>query len=535
MDASSELGSRTDKVKKTLFTSNHDGGDDYDLVIVGGGLTGLTTGLLWLRCSDARRVLILEKNHYTGGYVTTFERKGYVFETVQVIGDVDPLLDYLDIHVPMRRFEDCYMRRRVVHADDADEYILPVGPDDVSEMLCERFPSQADGIRRFFAYAGSLYDQVRTLKAVPRLHEKLLTPLAAPKVVSCLSLTFADLLDRFGLDDPRLREVLETFSVFTGVPSGRSSSIQTVGAMITSMTSAQRPRGWFDELPLAMTRKFQQMGGQVRLRAKVERIAVEDGTVRGVRVKDDDAPIRAKRVVTTVDPIVAMTQLVGPEHLPTRYVRRLREIVMSVSSLNVALGLDDDIDLGSLGLDNPYNLLSTGGDTGERLFRGFLAGDNAFGEDCFHLGVVCPSLTTGTRNTVTIRAVPFGIGGFRRWRREDRKRYRAERDRWADFCIERVEEHLIPGLRNHVVVRNVSTPATYARYSGSPTGSIYDMAALVTQFGPRRLPLRTPVANLYQPKFSHGIFGALMNGVQVVDEMLDRSLNAGNSIFAPRR
>ncbi|MBW2278759.1 MAG: hypothetical protein JRF63_14805, partial [Deltaproteobacteria bacterium] len=266
----------------------------------------------------------------------------------------------------------------------------------------------------------------------------------------------------------------------------------------------------------------------------VEKIEVENNRVVGVKIKGLDETIRARRVVTTIDPKVAMKELVGDEHLPADYLQQLEDTVMSVSSLNVALGLDDGIDLSQFDIDNPYNLISTGLGTAEKLFEAVLAGNNAFTEDCFHVGVMCPSLTVGGPGTVTIRGVPFAMGRWSEWRRDDRKRYVAEKQRWAEFLIDIVERYLIPGLSEHVAVINVSTPATYARYSGSPTGSIYDMASLVTQFGPKRLPLRTPIENLYQPKFSHGIYGAVMNGVQAVDVMLDRALNDGNSLFKPR-
>ena len=49
----------------------------------------------------------------------------------------------------------------------------------------------------------------------------------------------------------------------------------------------------------------------------------------------------------------------------------------------------------------------------------------------------------------------------------------------------------------------------------------------MTQFGPKRLPMETPIENLYQPKFAHGLYGIMMNGVQVVDLLLDRKVNNG--------
>jgi phytoene dehydrogenase-like protein len=232
--------------------------------------------------------------------------------------------------------------------------------------------------------------------------------------------------------------------------------------------------------------------------------------------------------------MLAMKTLVGKEYLPADYIERLDRVVMSPSSLNISLGLDSKIDLGRLDLDYPYNVVSTGLGTTEKLFEAFLAGETAFTKDCFHTAVVCPSLTTGMKNTVTIRGVPFGLDAWPQIRANSPARYKKEKERWAEFFMAIIEKYFIPGLRKHVKVMDIASPATYARYSGSPTGSIYDMAALVTQFGPKRLPMKTPVENLYQPKFAHGIYGGMMNGVQVTDLILDRAFNGGNSLFVPK-
>ena len=187
----------------------------------------------------------------------------------------------------------------------------------------------------------------------------------------------------------------------------------------------------------------------------------------------------------------------------------------------------------ALDLDYPYNVVSTGLGTAEKLFDGFLAGDHAFSSNCFHAAIICPSLTTGAKNTITIRCTPFALNGWKELRENDYHRYKEEKEKWGDFFIQIAEKYFIPNLSKHIVVKDISTPATYARYSGSPTGSLYDIASLVTQFGPKRLPMKTPIKNLYQPKFAHGLYGTMMNGVQVVDLLLDRKFNNGNSLFAP--
>ena len=522
------------KLRKETISSNWTKKDRYDLVIIGGGNSGLVTGLLWQKNRPGDSVLIIEKEPCPGGFITAYRRDGYVFETTQLFPDIMDIMDYIGLELSLKEYKGNFMRRLIVHGDEVKEYHLPSGAEPLARYLMEQFPDDADRIRKFMDYSVDLFAQVGKLKANMTLRDKLATPFKAPKVMANLSKTYEELLDRFDITNPSLRELMETFTSFAGVPPGKASSILTTGAMLSSIKRCFRPYGYFDEFPASEAELFQQRGGEILLGTEVERIIVEDGAATGVNIKGEDGVIRAGRVVSTVDPMVALRRMVGDEHLPVKYVDRLKAIIMSSSSFNVALGLDDEIDVAGLDLDYPYNVLSTELGTTDRLFDAFLRGENAFSETCFHLGIICPSLTTGGKNTLTLRAVPFGPGEWIGLRRKNPERYREEKEKLADFFIGLVEKYMIPGLTEHIVVKDIATPATYARYSGSPTGSIYDMASLVTQFGPKRLPMKTPIGNLFMPKFSHGIYGTTTGAVQVVDLMLNRTFNNGDSLFNPR-
>lgn len=524
---------KTIKLKRDELKSNYSGSEHYDLLIIGSGISGLSSGMMWQKNTTNKKTLIIEKNTYPGGYSTAYERDGYVFETTQLFPDIIDMVEYLGVEIDLKQYEGNFMRRLVVEGDDVVEYKIPAGPENFTAYLVKTFPEDEEKIRRLMAYSVDMFKQVRMLKANSKLKDKLKIPFQAPKVVANLNRTYSEFLDKMGISNPKLREVMETFTSFSGVPSARASSIMATGAMLSSMTRCFRPKGFFDEFPAKMASVFQERGGEMRFDAKVEKIVVENGTAVGVKVEGDQAMIRADKVITTVDPMLAMRQLVGDEYLPAKYITRLENTIMSVSSINIALGLDDKIDMTTLDLDYPYNVVSTGLGTAEKLFEGVLAGDHAFTEECFHMAVICPSLTTGAKNTVTLRCTPFALNQWKEWRENDFSRYKKEKEKWGDFFIALAEKYFIPELSKHIVVKDISTPATYERYSGSPTGSLYDMASLVTQFGPKRLPMETPITNLLQPKFSHGLYGTMMNGVQVVDLMLDRKFNGGNSLFNP--
>jgi phytoene dehydrogenase-like protein len=522
------------KLAKETVKSNFSNKEKYDLIIIGSGISGLSSGLIWLKNTKGKKTLIIEKNSYTGGFVTAYERGGYIFETTQLLPDVVNVMDYLELDIKLKKFKGTFMRRIVVDGDDVSEYKIPTGADNFVKYLSSIFPEDKKNIESFMKYGVELFAQVRKLKTIPTFKDKITTPFVAPKVVANLNRTYSELLDKFKITNTKLREVMETFSAFSGVPSDKASAVMSFGAMLSAMNQSFRPYGYFDELPTKMTKLFQNLGGEVRLSSEVEKIIVKDGKVKGVKVKGDSSMITADMVITTLDPMLGMRRLVGDENLPEKYVERLENTLMSPSSINIALGLDNKIDLAKMDLDYPYNVISTGLGTTEALFDGFLAGDNGFTKDRFHAGVLCPSLTTGAKNTITIRGVPFGLNGWLDWKKNDPKKYAAEKERWGDYFIDIIERYVIPNLSKHIAVKDIATPATYSRYSSSPTGSIYDMATLVTQFGPKRLPMKTPIENLFQPKFAHGIYGGMMNGIQVVDLILDRAFNDGNSLFNPR-
>ncbi len=523
------------QLRRDTLSSNYSGRDHYDMVIVGAGLSGLSCGLMWLKNTSGKKTLIIEKNSYPGGYCTAYEKSGYVFETTQLFPDIVDILEYLEIDLPLKPYERNFMRRLVVHGEEVTEYKIPAGAANFTRYLTDTFPGSAKKISALMDYSVDLFRQVRKLKANATTADKLGIVFKAPKVLANLNRTYSGLLDKFGITDPKLREVMETFTSFSGVPSDRASAILATGAMLSSMTRCFRPLGYFDEYPARLAEKFQSLGGEMLFKAEVEKIKVDNGVVSGVVIRGENRLIKAEQVITTIDPMVAMRRMVGDENLPQPYIRQLEKTIMSPSSVNIALGLDDDIDMTKLDLDYPYNVVSTGLGTAEKLFNAFLAGNHGFSNDCFHAAVICPSLTTGGKNTVTIRSTPWALNGWSALRERDYEAYRAEKEKWAGFLIDIAEQYFIPGLKKHIVVKDISTPATYARFSGSPTGSIYDIASLVTQFGPKRIPMKTPIRNLYQPKFAHGLYGTMMNGVQVVDLILDRKFNQGNSLFVPGR
>ena len=48
------------------------------------------------------------------------KREGYVFETTQLFPDIVDILDYLEIDLPLKKYDKNFMRRLVVNGDQVD-------------------------------------------------------------------------------------------------------------------------------------------------------------------------------------------------------------------------------------------------------------------------------------------------------------------------------------------------------------------------------------------------------------------------------
>jgi len=509
----------------------------YGLIVIGGGITGLSSALTWALNHDVKKepVLIIEKEPKTGGYVTSYERQGYLFDTCQMIPNITDLLKFFDIDIELKEYTGAYMRIFLVDikTNEVRSIDLPSGFEDFKNGLIEKYPNNATEIEHLLDYSRALYLELFKLKLEPNFFEVIKMLLTCPKIVKNSSKTFKEYFAQFGITEPDVIEIFSIFAEFSGLPADRVSAPVPISVMNSLLDGAFRPKGGFIEFPKKFEEKYLGLGGELMLNTKVSKILIEDGETKGVKL-DDGREFYSDLVVTTVDPIVAMKEMVGIDiirNLDKKYADKVENVKMSTSSININIGLDDEIDLAALGLDCGYNVITTGGDIYDRLFDDMLQGKIGYTDEEFRLGVICPSLTTGGKPNIALRIVPMGIDDWVELREKDPQGYKEKKQKWADFFIEKTEKFLIPELRKHIKVIDVSTPATYARYSGSPSGAIYDMAPYPENFGRTRLKMRTPVKGLFQPKFIHSVFATLLAGMQVNDMILNRKIMDGNARY----
>ena len=505
----------------------------YPLIIIGAGITGLCTALAWKKVYPDRKVLLLEKNNIPGGCVSTFARKGYKFDTTQIIPDVSEILNYFNIKIALKKFNGYYARLFMADIKTKRSKIveIPSSFEDFEKMMTEHYPEDAERISSFFKYCRKMHHELVYLKTEPKWYQLPKILFRCRKIILNSNITYHNFLRKFKFKNSEVFQVFDTFSSFSGLSGDRCAALLTVCAMVTTLKGSFRPEKGFIQFPMALKKELEKTGTEIRTQTVVEKILVSDNKAIGVQLENGER-ILADYVVSTADSKINFEQLIGEETLKNAgkaYFHKMKKVKMSPSGFSIQLGLDEDIDLNALGFNCGYNVLTSSATAHSKMFEAWKKGKLIVANDEYHLAVICPSLMTGGKQTLIIHVVPVPSEKWINLFENDYDQYVYEKNKICNFYIKKVEEYMIPGLSKHILFQDISTPATYKRFIGSPTGSQYDMLPVPSNFGKNRIPTRTPIKGLFIPKFSHGIWPSMQAGLQVVDMISGGKIMNGNS------
>jgi prolycopene isomerase len=469
--------------------------DEYDAVVIGAGLGGLSAATMLAR--NGLGVLLLERHNVPGGYATSFVRGRYEFEValheLSGIGPPDNrggLYRYLEYLGVTDRVEFLHVRNlyRAVFPDL--DVTLPVGREAFEARLVETFPHEAEGIRRFLNRVyGFQRDFGQVVKRRGKVNPATL-PLQYRHFFRYLPVTWGQVLDR-DVRDPRARAVLSQYWGYVGLPPSQISFVYMATTLAAyTRRGAAFPQGRSQALSNAFLATFQALGGEARMNCGVKQITTNPttGRVSGV-VTEHDEEIRAAWVVSNADPITTCRDLIGADRVPRAFFDGLRSSRVAASTVNVYLGVACPPE--ALGLREHEIFLNANYDF-ERHAQAMdtVAAPDAVAVTCYN--AVHPDISPPGTSMVVITALAYG----EQWCRVAPVEYVEAKNMVADRMIA-LAEQVAPGLRQHAEVVEVSTPLTNMRYAGALGGSIYGFAQPPHDNMVWRMANRGPVDGLY--------------------------------------
>lgn len=446
---------------------------NYDSIIIGSGLSGLTCALLLAR--SGRKVLVVEQHHQPAPVVRGFSRRGIYFDSgFHYVGGLGeggafrPLFRHLglDEKLELREFDrqgfDC------LRIGAAEKLCLPSGYDRIKAELGQRFPGLADKVENYF-------DEIEA-KWCSYPYLDLDVDISEFGMESVHGDSLRERLQEFSAA-PELQSLLSMHSLLYGVDPAEASTTLNAQVAGSYYHSVHGIAGGGRALAQAYLELLEEAGSDIVCGVDVTDISVENGAVAGVKLAGGEE-YRAREVVATLNP-VQLPQLLPQGTLRPAYIKRLQRLRQTMSAYILYGRIDGEAEL--LKKRNLFLQPQAGVfETDARL---------PFDRRCCYLTAAGRD-EEGGRGVIAIVPAAFeeveefaadGAGRSPLYRQSKEWLAAAIRERIVQSCPE------LAGLES----LDLATPLTLRDYSSAPQGAIYGAGHFIGQYNPHpvtRLP-----------------------------------------------
>lgn len=446
-------------------------GDAPSVIIIGGGVAGLATGC-YAQMSGLR-TQVFEKHVLPGGCCTAWGRDGYVFdyciswligtaegnEANQVWRELGALDGKTITHFDMFN--------RIVGSDGRSVTFYN-DPDRLQRHLLEVSPADSRPIRRFCRdlrrFMGIDAPSFLVPQSLRPEHER---DAAEAKGLSTrwfrrtATTSLEDFTDR--LRDPLLRRAFP--NIFFQDHENFPLLPYLLNMADAHLGNAGFPEGGSLGLARSIEQRYRSLGGEMRYRARVERILVEGGRAVGVQLRNGTRHY-ADHVVSACDGVTTHYRMLDGAYTNPTVDRLYEDLLADPGEVYpgvaaVFVGFD-----GAPPCDAPHSTT-------------YLLSE----QDAARLpGSSQQSLAVQLRTKYWSGCAPPGkslfhcsyFTDFASWkslRSTNRREYRARKRRTAEFVCSFLERQH-PGIGARIEVVDVATPVTNNRYTANFEGSI---------------------------------------------------------------
>jgi phytoene dehydrogenase-like protein len=496
---------------------------EYDVIIIGGGLSGLMAG--FTAAKRGKKVLLLEKHTTVGGLAAGFWRKGYYFDSgmSRCLSYIKGPLHAAGIDVELKRQRTiCNIAGTWANYCCIEQYFADLGGI---------FPEERSGLQNLYEQefrhaesmlASFLADFIPENKS-PRILRtvRLLGALRSMQTTKSLFETESDVLGRHLNKEGRAYAFLVERE--DEVDYRGEMNFFTKAGKLYSQTLNVYPSKGYQAVAEDMAAAIRARHGEVRTRVDVKRIMIEAGSATGVEIRSHGQTerIAAKKVISAIDLKKAFHGLIGDEYLDADISERLGKSRLSRAVPMFHLGVNispEKIKQHFQGHEEVWYFPEIAPCPTEETF--FRSHSMVIHSSCFHNPGHAPA---GKTNLQVYLSCP-PEGWMDNWGLKDGKRTERYREIKAMVTEDILStlERIIPELhdRSTIEVCDLGTPFTLERYTGNTEGSCLGFRMDADYINSKKMgqyfDRYAGIANLYfagqQTGYPGGVLIALQSG-----------------------
>lgn len=441
----------------------------YDYLIVGGGLSGLVCGIILAK--EQKKVIILEQHNKPGGYLHSFYRHSHQFETgfhfVPMLRD-DQILSmywkYLGIldKLELVPYNKKHFQTLIFPHEKID---LPIGIEDLFNLLCETFPDEAQIIKRFIL-------KIEEISRCFSFFNKNHTGNYKNEYESFQIIT-SDFLDSLK-PSIKLKSVLFAHSFLYGLPP-KETPLGIYSIFFNALyASLYDIKGGGDALCSALVTSLKECGGDILYNKKVSFIKTKDNKIIGAETEDKSF-YYTENIIYSPNP-QNVFQLFDVDVFRKKYINKINTMENTYSHFGAYIITKADMS------KYHYDLFYLPSYDIDSLFSNPVS---KFPNEYF-LYVTIPTTRIGmSKGKHIIEAIALdNWENYYRWKESKTGKrpydYYIFKEKILSKLIEKLKE-LIPELINAIIYKEASTPLTNNHFTLSPKGSMFGIKHNINQ------------------------------------------------------